>query len=61
MNEYDTVREYLLASGQVNDIEYITDYGEGYICICRTDDGVKEIYFVWLDEVDGWSWTQIIV
>lgn len=58
---YDAAQEYLLASGQVNEIEYITEYDEGYVIIGRTDDGVKEVYFVWLDEEDGWSWHEMTI
>lgn len=56
---YDTVQEFIIDCGQLNDIEYITDYDEGYLVIGHTDDGVKEAYFVWLDEEDGLSWHQI--
>ena len=57
----DMAQETILNSQQINRIEYITDYGEGYLVIGYADDGVKEIYFVWLDEEDGWSWEQIYI
>ena len=66
-NEYkdwcwDTAQDYLLNEVyMIEEVEYMTEYGCGYLIIGRHVDGSRGAYFVWLDETYGWSYKFIEV
>ena len=66
-NEYrdwcwDTAQDYLLNNIYIiEEIEYMTEFNDGYLMICKHTDNSKGTYFVWLDDCDGWSYKEIII
>ncbi len=66
-NEYkdwcwDAAQDYLLNEVfMIEEIEYMTEYDYGYLIIGRHTEGSKGAYFVWLDEINGWSYKSIYV
>ena len=66
-NEYkdwhwDAAQDYLLNEVyMIEEIEYMTEYGCGYLIISRHTDGSKGAYFVWLDEIEGWGYKDIYI
>lgn len=66
-NEYkdwlwDAAQDYLLNEVyMVEEIEYMTEYGYGYLIIGRHTDSSRGAYFVWNDEDYGWGYKSIEV
>ena len=66
-NEYkdwlqDASQDYLLNNiYMIKEIEYMTEFNDGYLMICKHMDGSKSPYFVWLDDCDGWSYKEVII
>ena len=66
-NEYkdwywDAAQDYLVNEVyMIEEIEYMTEFEDGYLVICRHTDGSRGAYFVWLDEVSGWSYKEIYI
>lgn len=66
-NEYkdwcwDAAQEYLLNEVyMIEEIEHVAKYNEGYLIICKHADCSRGLYFVWLDEIDGWSYKEIYI
>ena len=66
-NEYkdwcwDAAQDYLLNEVfMIEEIEYMTEFNDGYLIIGRHTDGSRGAYFVWNDEDFGWSYRFIEV
>jgi len=65
-NEYkdwllDTAQEYVLENEYMRSIEYITVWEDGYLALGTSIYGDKVIYFIWLDDLDGWCCNLIEV
>ena len=45
----------------IEEIEYMTEYGCGYLIIGKHTDGSRGAYFVWNDEDYGWGYKFIEV
>lgn len=59
---WDAAQEYLLNEVyMIEKIEHVAEYNDGYLMICKHADGSRGLYFVWLDEIDGWSYKDIYV
>lgn len=56
---YDCAQEYLLNTGYVRSIEYCTEWKYGYLIVGYSSDGQKNAYFVWSDDIEGWSFREI--
>lgn len=56
---YDRAQEYLLDTDYVRKIEYCTEWKYGYLIVGRSSDGQRNAYFVWLDDIEGWSFREI--
>lgn len=66
-NEYkdwcwDAAQDYLVNEVyMIEEVEYMTEFNDGYLMICRYTDGSRAPYFVWNDDDYGWSYKEIIV
>lgn len=66
-NEYkdwlwDAAQDYLLNEVYIIEkVEYITEFEDGYLIIGKHTDGSRGLYFVWLDEINGWSYKKIYI
>lgn len=66
-NEYkdwleDRACEVMEETGLVSRIIYYTKWYDGFLFIgMSTNTHEKVAYFVWLDDIDGWSYRQIYV
>ena len=65
-NEYndwcwDAAQDYLLENNLLKKIEGIIKYNDGYLITGFSNYNEQETYFVWLDDIDGWSYRQIYV
>lgn len=59
---WDAAQDYLLNEVyMIKKVEYITEFNDGYLMICKHMDGSKGSYFVWLDEINGWSYKEMYV
>ena len=63
-NEYkdwlwDTAQDYLLENCLLNKIKGITKWDDGFLINGQDEYGVAKVYFVWLDDIDGWSYKII--
>ena len=57
----DTAADYLLDNNLVRHIEYCEPMHYGYIAIGQELDGTRHIFFVWNDDLDGWSYREIYI
>lgn len=65
-NEYedwsrDEAADYLLNNNLVERIEYCEPMHYGYIAIGQELDETRHIFFVWNDDLDGWSYREIYI
>lgn len=66
-NEYkdwclDAAQDYILNEiYMIKKVEYITEFNDGYLMICRHIDGSKSPYFVWLDACGDWSYKEVLI
>lgn len=65
-NEYkdwlrDKAADYLLDCYLVERIEYCEPIGDGYIAIGEGRDWARHVFFVWDDDVEGWSYREISI
>ena len=65
-NEYkdwlrDTAANYLLDCRLAKSIEYCEPMQGGYIAICEGFDWERHVFFVWDDDLEGWSYREIYV
>jgi len=63
-NEYkdymcDRAQEYLLDTNYVRRTEYCTEWGSGYLIVGYSPEWRKKVFFVWLDDVEGWSFREV--
>ena len=63
-NEYkdwlwDMSQEYLLENCLLNKIESCTKRDDGFLINGYDEYGSFKVYFVWLDDVDGWSYRTV--
>lgn len=56
---YDKAAEVVGENNLLKTVEYSTIYQDGYLFIGLTEDNYKGIFYIWLDEEYGWSWTEI--
>ncbi len=59
-NEYkdwlwDAAQECALDNECVQSIDYFTAWEDGYLALCTGVYGDKIMYFIWLDDINGWS------
>ena len=65
-NEYkdwcwDAAQYTILDNDLIAHSEYCSDFNGGYIVAGTTSEGLKRIFFVWLDDDYGWSYKEIII
>ena len=65
-NEYrdwcwDTAQDYLLENNYLAIIDHFTKWDDGFLAIGRLQEGTQIAYFVWLDDLDGWSHRQVYI
>ena len=65
-NEYkdwlkDKVADYLLDCYLVKRIEYCEPMQSGYIVIGEGLDWERHVFFVWDDDIEGWSYKEIYI
>ena len=63
-NEYkdymlDRAQDCLLDTGYLRRTEYCTEWGSGYLVVGYSPEWSKKVYFVWLDDVEGWSFREV--
>ena len=56
---WDAAQEYVLENEYMRSINYFTTWNDGYLAIGKNmyDDNV--MFFIWLDDIDGWSCDSI--
>ena len=66
-NEYkdwcwDAAQDYLVNEVyMIEEVEYMTEFEDGYLVICRHTDGSRGPYFVWNDDDNGWSYKEVYI
>ena len=65
-NEYkdwswDAAQEFLLNSENLTKIKSVTTWDDGFLVTGERGLETQVAYFVWLDDVDGWSYKQFMV
>lgn len=57
----DKAADYLLDNGLVERIEYCEPMQYGYIAVGEGRDWARHIFFIWDDDLEGWSYKEIYV
>ena len=66
-NEYkdwyeDRAYDVIIENNLIRRIEYSTKWYDGFLFIGYAPDWNEKVaYFVWLDDIDGWSYRQICI
>ena len=63
-NEYkewkrDAAQDYLLENELLNKINHVSPQVNGFFIHGESNYGEYRTYFVWLDEVEGWSYRTV--
>ena len=56
---YDAAQDYLLENELLNKINYVSPQVNGFFIYGEGDYGQLKTYFVWLDDIEGWSYRTI--
>lgn len=63
-NEYrdymwDCAQNCILDANCIKKVEYCTEWNYGYLIVGYSPEWRKKVYFVWNDDVEGWSFREI--
>ena len=63
-NEYkdwlwDTSQEYVIENRLLKTIDSISIWDDGFLINGKDEYNVTKVYFVWLNDVDGWNYREI--
>ena len=55
----DQASDIMLDNGTLKNIEYCESFHCGYITIGEDYDWHRRVFFIWNDDLDGWSYREI--